>query len=105
MTTPGQRIQIIRKQKGLTQRQVADQCNPPMDFTGIGRIERGHGFTGESLRRIAEVLDCKVEDFFLPDELAFWRNLSPEDKRLITTLGQKLAGPASKSRPQLHLVE
>ena len=96
MASPGQRIQKIRKERGLTQREVADACDPPMDFTGIGRIERGHGYTGESLRRIAVVLDCEIADFFLPDELEFWRYLTPEMKRSLCDIGWNLAESVKK---------
>ncbi len=80
MELPGKRIRELRKQAGLSLRDLAAQCNPPMDYSTVGRIERNMGYTGDSLERFARVLDCEVYDFFLPDELTGFTEL-PADMR------------------------
>ena len=77
---PGKRIRELRKKAGYSMRSFAAACNPPMDFTTVGRIEKNLGYTGDSLERFARVLDCEVSDFFLPDELAAFAEL-PADMR------------------------
>lgn len=78
--TPGQRIRAYRNAAKLSQRDLAVMCNPPMDFTAIGRIERNMGYTSSTLLRLAEALNCSVSDFFLPIELVTWK-LLPDDMR------------------------
>lgn len=75
---PGDRIRELRKAKGFTLRSMAENCNPPMDYTSIGRIEKNIGYTKDSLERFATVLGCNVSDFFLYDELKGFTEL-PED--------------------------
>ena len=70
----------MRKRAGYPLRDLAARCNPPMDYSTVGRIERNMGYTGDSLERIAKVLDCEVYDFFLPDELTGFTEL-PADMR------------------------
>ncbi len=80
MELPGKRIRELRTKAGYTLREFAANCNPPMDYTTIGRIERNMGYTGDSLERFAAVLQCDVSDFFLPDSLAPYSDL-PVDMR------------------------
>lgn len=72
---PGKRIRELRQKSGLSLREFASRCNPPMDYTTVGRIERNMGYTGDSLERFADVLGCEVSDFFLPDQLAAFAEL------------------------------
>lgn len=75
---PGDRIRELRKAKGFTLRSMAENCDPPMDYTSIGRIEKNIGYTKDSLERFATVLGCNVSDFFLYDELKGFTDL-PDD--------------------------
>lgn len=77
---PGDRIRLYRNNAGMSQRALAEKCNPPMDFTAIGRIERNQGFTRSTLVRLAKALNCEVADFFLPAEVVAWKRL-PDDMR------------------------
>lgn len=77
---PGDRIREIRKAKGYTLRSMAENCNPPIDYTTIGRIEKNIGYTKDSLERFAAVLGCTVSDFFLYDDLKGFTEL-PDDLR------------------------
>ncbi len=84
--TPGARILAYRKAAGLAQRQLALICDPPMDFTAIGRIERNQGYTGASLNRLAKALNCKVSDFFLPAELAAWPRVREDTRSAVKVM-------------------
>lgn len=74
-SVPGSRIVEYRQAAKLSQRALAELCDPPMDFTAIGRIERNLGYSSSTLNRIAVALGCEVSDFFLPDELVRWKTL------------------------------
>ncbi len=81
---PGDRIRLFRNGAGFTQRALAKKCNPPMDFTAIGRIERNQGYTSSTLKRLAEALNCDVADFFLPAEILGFKKLPAEMKQEIS---------------------
>lgn len=56
----GKLIADIRKEKGLSQAQLAEQCGTHQGH--IARIELGKYSVGlDSLASIAEALDCKIE--------------------------------------------
>ena len=80
---PGDRILAYRKAAKLSQRALAETCDPPMDFTAIGRIEHNKGYTSSTLNRLANALNCEVADFFIPNELILWRHLNDADKQHI----------------------
>ena len=90
-TLPGKRIREFRNRAGLSLRELAAECDPPMDHTSVGRIERGYGYTGDSLERFAKVLGCEVYDFFLPDELIKFSELTPENKATVANIIGQLA--------------
>ena len=81
---PGDRILAYRKAAGLTQRALAEKCDPPMDFTAIGRIEHNKGYTSSTLNRLAAALGCEVSDFFIPYEMILWRQLNDADRKHIS---------------------
>ena len=59
----GRRIQAIRKQRGLTQEQLAEQLD--ISTTHMSAIERGvSGVTVEKLVQIINCLDCTADDLF-----------------------------------------
>ena len=80
---PGDRIRLFRTSAGLTQRALAKMCNPPMDFSAIGRIERNQGYTSSTLNRLANALNCDVADFFLPSEILGFKKLPAKMKQEI----------------------
>ena len=94
---PGKRIREFRNKAGRSWRDLAKLCDPPMDYTSIGRIERGYGYTGDSLERFAKVLNCEVYDFFLPDELLKFSELPPDYRTDVSKLIDQLA-LAAKAR-------
>lgn len=71
----GQRIKTLRKAKGLTQDQLAEQVG--MDSRHISRLETGTHFPSiDSLEAIAKALGVQLKDFF-----DFPSNESPEELR------------------------
>ena len=59
----GKRLRKLRRNKDLTQEQLAEQIGVSGDF--IGQIERGlRSPSFENLQRLSEVLEVKVEELF-----------------------------------------
>jgi transcriptional regulator with XRE-family HTH domain len=59
----GKRIQLIRKQRGLTQEQLAELVD--LSTNHISAVERGiHQPTTENLVKIMTVLDCSADELF-----------------------------------------
>lgn len=65
--TSTSRCKTQRLRKGLTLRQLAEQCadeGSPVDFGQLGRIERGEQVPRPKLRAVlAKLLDLDVMDF------------------------------------------
>ena len=60
-------IKVRRKKAGIkTQKKLGKMLNPkPVGKDTINRIENGYGNYGiDTLFRIAEALDCDIDDFF-----------------------------------------
>lgn len=75
MATIGENIKRIRKEKGLTQKQLGSFCKPPMADSAIRRYEAGKANPKlATVRKIAEALDCKLYE--LVDD---WTQVSPEE--------------------------
>lgn len=56
----GKRIATLRKEKGMSQAQLADACG--MKAPNIARIETGRYSTGlDILSKIAAALDCTID--------------------------------------------
>ena len=91
MPTPGDNIRKRRKEAGLSMRALAEKCNPALDHTTVRRIELGQGFTQDTLERIAVALNCDMTDFFLPDELEGWSELTEAERQQIGTMVQNAA--------------
>ena len=75
---PGRRIREMRQDRKMTLKDLAERCNPPMDFSTVGRIEKNKGYTKDSLERFAEVMGCTVSDFFLPESIKGYTGLPSE---------------------------
>lgn len=75
MATIGENIKRIRKEKGLTQKQLGALCKPSMADSAIRRYEAGKANPKlATVRKIAEALDCKLYE--LVDD---WTKVSPEE--------------------------
>lgn len=88
---PGSQVYRLRRALGWSQRRLADACIPPLDHTTVHRVERGIGYTSDTLERLANAFSralpsrggrpaVTVADLFLPPELADWAAL-PQDVR------------------------
>ncbi|MBE3569982.1 MAG: helix-turn-helix transcriptional regulator [Bacillales bacterium] len=59
----GERIRTFRKEKGLSQEELADIAN--LHATYIGQLERGEkNATLESIEKVAKALEISLEDLF-----------------------------------------
>ena len=84
----GRRIQAIRKQRGLTQEQLAEQLD--ISTTHMSAIERGvSGVTVEKRVQIINCLDCTADDLFCDVIHTGYRNKSSRLYDLIAALPAK----------------
>lgn len=61
----GKRLRKIRRNKDLTQEQLAEAVGVSLDF--ISNIERGKSAPSfPTIEKLAEVLQVPIEDFFQP---------------------------------------
>lgn len=56
----GATVEALRIQKGLSRRQLANKCNPSLDYGTIRRVELGQGFTQRTLETLALALDVDL---------------------------------------------
>ncbi len=84
----GQRLRRIRRMRNLTQKELANKIVGKVDYTYIGKIERGEQLPSlKVLRKLSEALAVPLAYFFqdealshlLPEEL---RRLSREEHRM-----------------------
>lgn len=69
-TMLGRRLKQLRKEKGLTQKDLASQVAGGLDYTYIGKIERGEQFPSlKILSAIGEVLNVPLGYFFREEEV------------------------------------
>ena len=84
----GQRIQTVRKQRGLTQEQLAEQLD--ISTTHMSATERGvSGITVEKLVQIMNCLDCTADDLFCDVIKTGYRNKASRLSDLIAELPAK----------------
>lgn len=63
--TVGENLKVLRKRLGLTQKQFAQKVVPKVDYTYIGKIERGDQWPSlKLLSRIAGAYGKPLSDFF-----------------------------------------
>jgi len=68
-TMLGRRLKRLRKEKGLTQKELASKVREGLDYTYIGKIERGEQLPSlKILSAISEVLDVPLRYFFREEE-------------------------------------
>jgi transcriptional regulator with XRE-family HTH domain len=59
----GKRLRKIRRNRDITQEQLAELCGISSDY--VSQMERGvNSPSFETLQKLAEVLEVKVEEFF-----------------------------------------
>ena len=88
----GQKLRNMRKRLGLTQQQLAERMVEKIDYTYIGKIERGELLPSlKMLQRISEGLQIPVDFFFQKETVVELLNILPEDIRDITQDADKIA--------------
>ncbi len=66
----GKRLKRLRKEKGLTQKDLAAKVSGGLDYTYIGKIERGEQFPSlKILMKLCESLSVPPGYFFLDEKL------------------------------------
>lgn len=87
---PGCNIHRLRNDAGLSQRELADRCIPPVSHTAIRRLEHNQGFTQDTIERVAKALGTTVPELFYPPEVAGWlkeyKELPPEARERIAEM-------------------
>ncbi|MEJ9151578.1 MULTISPECIES: helix-turn-helix transcriptional regulator [Bacillus] len=96
----GERIRTFRKEKGLSQEELADIAN--LHATYIGQLERGEkNATLESIEKVARALEISLEDLF--------RSIHPNPNSQEYTLSQIITRLQTQSIENqkifLHLLE
>ncbi len=93
--TFGERVRQLRKERHMTQRELAEQVD--IDFTYLSKIENGHGVppAEATIRRLARVLDADAEELILlADKLPadFEQDLLARPEWQVAELYRSLAG-------------
>jgi transcriptional regulator with XRE-family HTH domain len=89
-TEIGNRLKKIRKERGLTQKELALKVSGKVDYTYIGKIERNRQFPSIGvLKRISDALSVPLSYFFLEEGTAVLLKLLPEDLKQIAKSEKK----------------
>lgn len=85
----GQRLRRIRRLRNLTQKALANKIVGKVDYTYIGKIERGEQLPSlKVLRRLSEALAVPLAYFFQDEALS---HLLPEELRRLGREEQRMA--------------
>jgi transcriptional regulator with XRE-family HTH domain len=77
----GRRLKRFRTEKGLTQKGLAAAVSGGLDYTYIGKIERGEQFPSlKILVKISEALSVPLGSFFPDDPIATIRDASTPEQ-------------------------
>jgi len=78
----GRRLRRIRKMRGLTQKELANKIVGRLDYTYIGKIERGEQLPSlKVLGKVSEALAVPIGYFFHDEALSY---LLPEELRRLS---------------------
>ncbi len=88
----GKKLKNTRKKLQLTQKQLSERIHGGMDYTYIGKIERGDIMPSiKMLKRISEGLQIPVDFFFQKETVVDLLGLLPQDIRDIAQDIDKVA--------------
>lgn len=74
----GDRLKGIRKERGITQKALADKIEGKIDYTYIGKIERGEQLPSlKILKKIGDALSVPLSYFFYDEEVSRLIKLLP----------------------------
>lgn len=94
----GKRLKRLRKERGFTQKDLAAKVSGGLDYTYIGKIERGEQFPSlKILMKLCETLSVPPGYFFLDENLLKTVDLSPP--------GYKRVGQASLRQELIRAVK
>ncbi|HEY6873912.1 MAG TPA: helix-turn-helix transcriptional regulator [Geobacteraceae bacterium] len=91
----GKRLKQLRLERGLTQKELAAGVSGGLDYTYVGKIERGEQFPSlKILEKIGEALSVSLAYFFRDEAAAAVHDISPAElKRLAKDAqGRELLG-------------
>lgn len=78
----GNRLRSLRKKLGLTQKEFASRIQGKVDYTYIGKVERGEQYPSlKMLERIGRSFSIPLSYFFEEESIARLLELLPEDVR------------------------
>lgn len=84
----GKRLKEIRKQKHVTQFELAEAAN--IDEKHVGNIERGINFPrSELLEKFAEILDVEISEFFNLNHLKSKQDLINDITKKLNNCSEK----------------
>lgn len=97
----GKRLKRLRMEKGLTQKELAARVKGGLDYTYIGKIERGEQLPSlKILLKISEALSVSVNHFFQDESAPVALGIPlAELKRLVT---MKKGGELLRALKLLH---
>jgi len=76
----GERLKTLRKKLGLTQKEFAKKVSGKVDYTYIGKIERGEQYPSlKMLERIGKSFDVPLSYFFQDEGILKSLNLLPTE--------------------------
>ncbi|MFA4916909.1 MAG: helix-turn-helix domain-containing protein [Syntrophales bacterium] len=88
----GKRLREVRKERGLTQKELASKIRGGVDYTYIGKIEGGKQFPSIGvLKMISDALAVPLSYFFLEEKTKCFLELLPEDLKEVTKNAKKQA--------------
>ncbi len=99
----GQRVKKLRKSLGLTQKEFANQVPGKMDYTYVGKIERGQQYPSlKLLERIGRVYHVPLTYFFQGEnERAKILRWLEEFEKVVAVLMKKLQEELKKLKAEL----
>lgn len=88
----GEKLKNTRKKLRLTQKQLSEKMRDRIDYTYIGKIERGEIVPSiKMIKRISQGLDIPVDFFFQKETVVDLLGLLPKDIRDIAQDTDKVA--------------
>ncbi len=76
----GEKLRSLRKKLGLTQKEFASRIKGKVDYTYIGKVERGEQYPSvKMLERIAKSFSVPLSYFFEEESITGLLELFPED--------------------------
>lgn len=83
MMNLGQRVKKLRKTLGMTQKEFASRVPGKMDYTYVGKIERGQQYPSlKLLERIGKAFSLPLSYFFPPEDHSIYEKPEKMAKKM-----------------------